>query len=98
MTREGVDQAGLRLLADAGTKFELIAVPKRRGDATWWALDVVLSHDNRRPVVKAQRRRSERKVWRQLSALYRFVRETVSGVSQITVMMKELTDSREDTE
>ncbi len=98
MRREGVDQAGLRLLADAGTKFEFIAAPMRRGDATWWALDVVLSHDDRRSVVKAQRRRSERKVWRQLSALTRFVRETISGVSQITVMMNELTDSREDTE
>ena len=98
MRREGVDQAGLRLLADAETKFGLIAAPIRRGDATWWALDVVLSHDDRRPVVKAQRRRSERRVWRQLSALYRFVRETGSGVSQITVMMNELTDSREDSE
>ena len=98
MRREGVDQAGLRLLADAGTKFELIAAPMRRGDATWWALDVVLSHDDRRSVVKAQRRRNERKVWRRLSALYRFVRETVSGVGQITVLMNELTDSREDTE
>ncbi len=88
----------MRLLADAGTKVELIAAPMRRGDATWWALDVVLSHDDRRSVVKAQRRRNERTVWRQLSALYRFVRETDSGVSQITVMMNELTDSREDTE
>ena len=96
MRREDVDQAGLRLLADAGTKFGLIAAPKRRAGATWWALDVVLSHDDRRPVVKAQRRRGERKVWRQLSALYRFVRETVPGVSQITVMMNELTDSKED--
>ena len=98
MRREGVDQAGLRLLADAGTRFGLIAAPMRRGAATWWALDVVLSHDDRRPVVKAQRRRSEKKVWRQLSALYRFVRETVPGVSQITVLMNERTDFREDIE
>ena len=93
---EGVDQAGLRLLADARTKFELIAIPVRRGDATWWGLDVVLRRDGRRPVVKAQRKRSERKVWRQLSALYRFVRDTVPGVEQITVRMNETTDSRED--
>ena len=92
MTRESVDQAGLRLLAGAGSKIELIAMPIKRGDAVWWTLDVVLSRNDRRPVVKAQRRRSERKVWRQLSALHRFIGETVPGVSQITVLMNEQTD------
>ncbi len=83
---DGIDTADLRLLASSGAAIELIAMPVERHGATWWTLDVVLNERERRPVVKAQRFRSDRKRWRQLTVMYHFIEENVPQLTSFTVM------------
>lgn len=82
---DGVDQSDLQLLVKTQTAFELVAQPSVDGEATVWTMDVVLGNGERVIVCKA-RRKTERKVWKQLSALHRFVRNTIPEVERFTVL------------
>lgn len=82
---EGVNQSDLQLLVKTQAAFELVAIPSIDGGATVWTMDVVLGNGERVIVCKA-RRKTERKVWKELSALYRFVNKTIPEVERFTVL------------
>lgn len=65
--------------------FELVAVSHHEGAKTVWTMDVVLGNGDRAMVTTA-RRKDERKVWKQLSALQRFVHSTIPEVERFTVL------------
>ena len=81
----GLNQSELQLLVKTQTAFELVAVPSKDGDATVWTMDVVLGNGDRVMISKA-RRKTEPKVWKQLSALHRFVNTTIPEVERFTVL------------
>ena len=60
-------------------------MPVVDGTAIVWTMDVVLGNGERVIVCKA-RRKTERKVWKQLSALHRFVLSTVPEVERVTFL------------
>lgn len=80
----GLNQAELQMLVRTQAPFQLVARSFKHGRQIWWKLDVVLSKGETVTVCKA-RRRHERKVWKQLSALQRFVQTTVPEVENFTV-------------
>jgi len=81
----GLNQSELQLLVKTQTAFELVAIPMKDGEATLWTMDVVLGNGDIAMVTKA-RRKTERKVWKQLSALHRFVHTTIPEVERFTVL------------
>ena len=83
---DGLNESDLKLLVMAKTAFELVARPLKDGRRIWWTIDVVLG-DGKAVMLTKARRKYQRKVWRQLSALYKFVRATVPDVERITVLM-----------
>ena len=94
---DGLNQSELQLLVKTQTAFELVAVPLQDGGATVWTMDVVLSNGDRVMLTKA-RRKTECKVWKQLSALHRFVYKTVPEVERFTVLTTPLTPEQQGTD
>jgi len=81
----GLTQSELQALVRANAAFELVARSTKRGQETWWTIDVALSGAEPLFISKA-RSRSERRVWKQLSALERFVATEVPEVERFTVI------------
>lgn len=81
----GLNQSDLQLMVKTQAAFELVAVSHVEGTKTVWTLDVVLGNGDRAMVTTA-RRKGERKVWKQLSALHRFVHSTIPEVERFTVL------------
>ena len=81
----GLNQSDLKLLVKTQTAFELVVTPSKDGDTTVWTMDIVLGNGDKVMVSKA-RRKTERRVWKELSALYRFVNNTIPEVERFTVL------------
>lgn len=77
------------MLVKTNSAFELVAVPFTEGTKTRWTLDVVLGNGER-AMVCTTRRKDERRVWTQLSALHRFVRSTIPEVERVTMLIAPL--------
>jgi len=84
-TKVGLNQSALQLLVKTQTAFELVAVPRLEGTTTVWTIDVVLGNGDK-AMVTTSRRKDEPKVWKQLSALQRFVQTTIPEVERFTVL------------
>ena len=81
----GLSQSELKLLVKTQTAFELVAVPRRDGTTMVWTMDVVLGNGDKVMVSKA-RHKTEHRVWKELSALHRFVKSTIPEVERFTVL------------
>jgi len=86
MVNDGtLDQAQLQGLVRAQAAFELVAEPVKTGEETRWVMDVVLANGERLWLCKT-RQKDQRKAWKQLSALHRFIENTVPEVDRITLL------------
>ncbi len=84
-TCNGIDQSELQLLVTTQTVTDLFAIPIRKADKVVWAIDVKFDNGDRAMLTLA-RRRTERRVWTQLSALHRFVSAKLPQIESLTVM------------
>ena len=82
---EGLNKSELQLLAKANTVLELIALPIKDGGRTVWALDVVLSNGDTKMLTRT-RLKDKHRIWKQLSALHRFVLKAAPEIDQFTVL------------
>jgi len=81
----GIDQSELQLLVATQTVTSVFALPIGDGGKLVWAIDVEFDNGDRAMLTLA-RRRTERRVWKQLSALHRFVSTTLPQIESLTVM------------
>ena len=80
----GLSQSNLQVLVRTHVPFEPVARPFAKGGDTWWMMDVVFP-DGRTVMVSKARRKNERKIWKQLSALHRFLQSTLPEVESFAV-------------
>ncbi len=85
--QSGLTQSELQALVRANAAFELVARSLKRDGETWWTIDIVLSDAEPLFISKA-RSKEERRVWKQLSALQRFLATEVPEVGRLTVELE----------
>ncbi len=88
---QALDQAQLQGLVRARAVFELVATPVNDSAEPGWVLNIVLANGERLTLSKT-REKGRRRVWKQLSAVHRFLQSTVPEVERFTVATQVVED------